>query len=29
MRQIKIKYTNPNGTAIDDATAQQLTQQVL
>lgn len=29
MRQIKIKYTNPDGSAIDDVTAQQLTQQVL
>jgi len=28
-RQIKIKYTNPDGTAIDDATAQQLAQQLM
>lgn len=28
-RQIKIKYTNSDGTAIDDATAQQLAEQVL
>ncbi|KPA85332.1 Qa-SNARE protein [Leptomonas pyrrhocoris] len=28
-RQIKIKYTNPDGSAIDDATAAQLAEQVL
>ncbi|GET90071.1 qa-SNARE protein [Leishmania tarentolae] len=28
-RQIKIKYTNPDGSAIDDSTAAQLAQQVM